>query len=180
MNTVALFGGSFDPPHIGHEAVVKALLELEYIDKVVVTPTFLNPFKTESHAPSELRLKWLRAIFSGKKNVVVDDYEVSLGKKVPTIQTVKRLLEAYEKVFVVIGADNLASLHKWRDYEKLKEKATFIVATRDDVAIPKEFIKLDVDEKISSSSLRERMDETKLTPIVADEIARYYKEKNAK
>jgi nicotinate-nucleotide adenylyltransferase len=180
MNSVALFGGSFDPPHIGHEAVIKALLELKYIDKVVVEPTFLNPFKTEFHAPSELRLEWLRAIFSQEKNVIVDDYEVALAKQVPTIETVKHFLEVYEKIFVVIGADNLQTLHKWRDYEELKKKVTFIIATRGATEIPENFIRLDIDEKVSSSSLRENMDKTKLMKIGADEIARYYKEKNAK
>ena len=68
MKTIALFGGSFDPPHIGHKAVVEAVLKLKDVEEVVVMPTFLNPFKDSFHAPSDLRLKWLREIFSGKKN----------------------------------------------------------------------------------------------------------------
>ncbi len=42
METIALFGGSFDPPHIGHKAIVKSLCNLKDIDKVIVMPTFFN------------------------------------------------------------------------------------------------------------------------------------------
>ena len=70
MKNIALYGGSFDPPHIGHEAVVKALLDLNYIDKIIIMPTFLNPFKDGSTAPSSLRLDWLKEIYSDFKREV--------------------------------------------------------------------------------------------------------------
>ena len=102
METIALFGGSFDPPHIGHEAIVKAILDLEYIDKVVVMPTFLNPFKSKSHASSQLRLRWLREIFLSYKNVEINSYEVDLNK-MPHLQKFHELytkneLEPVERV----------------------------------------------------------------------------------
>ena len=180
METIALFGGSFDPPHVGHEAVVNALEELEYIDKIILMPTFLNPFKSKSHAPSLLRLKWLKCIFADHQNVVIDSYEVKLEKKVPTIESVETLLKKYQKIFVVIGADNLATLEKWYRYKELKEKVSFIVVSREKIKIPKEFIALEVDVDISSSKLREIMDNTKLPKKCAQEIAQYYKETNAK
>jgi len=180
MKTIALFGGSFDPPHTGHMAIVKALEELDYIDKIIVMPTFLNPFKSKSHAPSALRLQWLKCIFLNHTNVLIDDYEVKLEKKVPTIESVLYLLKKYQKIFVVIGADNLATLKQWYRYDELKEKVTFIVASRADIKIPKEFISLEVDVDISSSELREVIEKTKLTKKCAQEIAQYYKEKNAR
>ncbi len=178
METIALFGGSFDPPHIGHKAVIESLLELKEIDRVVVMPTFLNPFKSLSHAPSELRLKWLKDIFFNKKNVLVDDYEVSLGRKVATISTVTHLLKKYKKIYLVIGADNLETLREWTRYHELKDLVTFIVATRDDIEIPNNFMTVLVKEEISSSVLRNVMDKTKLPKECANEIAQHYKEKN--
>jgi len=180
METIALFGGSFDPPHIGHEAVVHALLQLGFIDKVVIMPTYLNPFKSKSHADAIQRLKWLRKIFASNKRVIVESYEVDLGKKVPTIESVKHLLNQYKKIYLVIGADNLASLEQWNHYEDLKELVTFIVASRDDIMIPDDFIRLDVKEKVSSSSLRENIDVEKLPKECAVEILQFYKEKNGK
>jgi nicotinate-nucleotide adenylyltransferase len=178
MKTIALFGGSFDPPHIAHEAIVKALLNMEEIDKVVVMPTFLNPFKSQSFAPSELRLKWLKEIFSDYKNVEISDFEVSKSKKVPTIESVKYLLKTYKKIYLAIGADNLESLHKWQNFDELKELVTFIVASRHEVEIPDSFIRLNIDADISSTALRQSIDRTQLPQKCAIEIEKYYKEYN--
>ena len=180
METIALFGGSFDPPHIGHGAIVRALLGLKFVDKVVIMPTFLNPFKSQSHADANQRLKWLREIFVSNDKVVIESYEVDQGKKVPTIQSVKYLLKKYKKIYLVIGADNLDSLTQWYHYDDLKELVTFVVAKRDKKKIPSEFIALDVDEDVSSTSLRENMRKEKLPKECAIEIQQFYKEKNGK
>jgi nicotinate-nucleotide adenylyltransferase len=176
--TIALFGGSFDPPHIGHKAVVKAILDFTDIDKVVIMPTFLNPFKSKSHAPAEIRLKWLKKIFGPYKSVEINSFEVNQAKKISTIISVEHLLKKYKKIYLVVGADNLASLHKWDRYEELKKLVTFVVACRDNIDIPDDFIKLEVNEAISSSTLRENFDISKLPKECALEIIEYYKENN--
>jgi len=178
MRKVALFGGSFDPPHLGHEAIVKALNELNYIDKIIVMPTFLNPFKSSSFAPAKLRLKWLKEAFEMFEKVEVSSYEVSQNQKVPTIDTVKQLLKSYEKIYLVIGADNLESLKYWNNYDELRDKVTFIIATREMIEVSEEFITLKIDENISSSKLREKIDKNYLPKINAKEIMKYYKENN--
>ena len=180
MKSIALFGGSFDPPHIAHEAIVKALLRVEDIDKVIIMPTFLNPFKSKSFAPPELRLKWLKEIFSDYKNIEISDFEVSKGEKVPTIDSVKYLLKTYKKIYLTIGADNLETLHKWNNFHELQKLVTFIVATRESVKIPKNFMRLSIDVDVSSTTLRHIIDKTKLPQKCAVEIEKYYKEKNAK
>ena len=175
MNTIALYGGSFDPPHIGHKAVVKALEKLDYIDKIIIMPTFLNPFKSSFSAPAELRFKWLKEIFRDFKKVKIDKYEVEKNRQVPTVESVKYLLKTYKSVYLVIGADNLASLEKWNSYEELKNLVTFIVASRDNIIVDKRFIQLSVDEKISSSELRQNIDISMLPKECAVEIEQYYK-----
>jgi len=154
METIALFGGSFDPPHIGHKAIVQALVNMKEIDKVIVVPTFLNPFKSHSHASPELRLSWIKEVFCGYDKVEISDYEVRQNKSVPSILSVKHFLKKYKNIYLVIGADNLASLHKWERYSELKELVTFIVASRNGIKIPKEYITLKIDESISSTQLR--------------------------
>jgi len=180
METVALYGGSFDPPHIGHEAVVKELNRLSFIDEIIIMPTYLNPFKRSFFAPPELRLEWLKNIFSSYKNVTVSSYEVDKQREVATVETIKYLKKKYSNIYVVIGADNLHSLHKWHDYEELQALVHFIIAKRDNISVSDDFIKLDINENISSSDLRNSMDITKLPKAVAVEIAKYYKEHNAK
>jgi len=172
---IALYGGSFDPPHIGHKAIVEALEELDYIDKIIIMPTFLNPFKSESHAPSELRFKWLKEIFNKFKNVKIDRYEVEQNRQVPTIESVKYLLKTYKDIYLVIGADNLASLKEWNSYQELKNLVTFIVVPRDKIIVDKKFIQLEVDEKISSSELRDNINISMLPQVCAAEIEQYYK-----
>ncbi len=180
MKTIALYGGSFDPPHLAHEAIVKALRELDFIDEVVVMPTFLNPFKESFTAPAALRLQWLEGIFSEYGDVKVSSYEVDLKRKVPTIETVRHLLKRYEKIYLLIGADNLQSLSKWYKYNELKELVTFIVATRNNIEVEKNFIQLDINEDISSSDLRKNLEPSKIPEKVRNEIVQYYKEHNAR
>ena len=176
--TIALFGGSFDPPHIGHKAIVNALKELDYIDKTIVMPTYLNPFKSSFSAPAELRLKWLKEIFKESQKVEVSDYEVTKNRAVPSLESVEYLLKKYKKIYLVIGADNLASLELWTNYEKLKEKVTFLVASRDNIIIDDHFIQLKINKDVSSTELRNKIDQTKLPTECAEQIKKFYKDIN--
>ena len=92
---IALFGGSFDPPHAGHAAAVKTILSSLKPDLLVIMPSFLNPFKKSFSAPPQLRLRWCRALWSDAPGVEVSDYEISQNRSVPTIQSVKFLLKKY-------------------------------------------------------------------------------------
>ena len=180
MDTIALFGGSFDPPHIGHEAIVKALMNFKEIEKVIIMPTYLNPFKSKFYAPASLRVEWLKEIFKEYKNVEISEYEVLQKRAVSSIESVKHLLESYRKIYLVIGADNLSSLHKWNRYDELKELVTFIVVPRNNIEIPEQFLRLDVDEKVSSTNLRECIDISKLPKKCVKEIYNFYKENSCK
>lgn len=92
---IALFGGSFDPPHTGHDAAVRAILSSLKPDLLIIMPSFLNPFKKSFSAPPQLRLRWCRALWSDAPHVEVSDYEISQNRSVPTIQSVKFLLKKY-------------------------------------------------------------------------------------
>ncbi len=180
MKTVALYGGSFDPPHIAHEAIVMALTHLDFVDKIVVMPTFLSPFKDTFHASASMRLQWLQKIFADVKKVEVSSFEVDKQRSVPSLETVEYLLQRYDKVYLVIGADNLSSLHHWHNFKTLQKKVEFIVATRENSFVSDEYIKLPIDIELSSSQLRKKIELSKLPKKCAQEIANYYKEHNAK
>ena len=92
---IVLFGGSFDPPHAGHDAAARAILSSLKPDLLVIMPSFLNPFKKSFSAPPQLRLRWCRALWSDAPHVEVSDYEISQNVPVPTIQSVKFLLEKH-------------------------------------------------------------------------------------
>ncbi len=180
--TVAVFGGSFDPPHIAHEKIIEEAIKKLDIDALFIVPTYLNPFKKSSFAPAQKRLEWVKKLHPNDKKVKVLDFEVKQKRAVPTIETIKYILDKYDidKIYLIIGADNLKSLHQWKDFEKLKKVVTFVVATRDEIEIPKDFIKLDMDIPVSSTKLRERIDERFLPKQIKDDIINYYNTQKGK
>lgn len=169
----AIFGGSFDPPHNGHlEIIQQAIISLN-IDELIVVPAFLNPFKSKYEAPSHLRLKWLKAMTKGMKSVRVSSFEIDKNRPVPSIETVKHFKD-HDEIYFIIGADNLESLSLWKNFKALDEMVTWVVASRDNILIPKAFLTLDVHQDISATQLRESINEAYLDKSIAQEIIDFY------
>jgi len=172
----AIFGGSFDPPHSGHlEIIQQAIISLN-IDKLIVVPAFLNPFKSKSEAPSHLRLKWLKEMTKEMPKVQVSSFEIDLNRPVPSIETVKHFQDEDETYFI-IGADNLQKLSLWKNFAELDALVTWVVATRDNIEIPKEFLTLKVNQDISATQLRQSVNDAYLDTSVAQEIIDFYQAK---
>ncbi len=174
----AIFGGSFDPPHIGHLEIIKQVLTSLDIDKLIVVPAFLNPFKSKSFAPAELRLKWLKAMTKELENVEVSSFEIDQNRAVTSIETVKHIQNDGDIIYLIIGADNLQSLSAWKNFEELDKLVTWVVATRNGISIPDKYITLDVHQDISATELREQVNEAYLDKSIANEIITYYKDIN--
>ena len=172
----AIFGGSFDPPHIGHLEIIKQALASLDVDELIVVPAFLNPFKSKSFAPADLRLKWLKAMTKELNGVVVSSFEVDQNRAVSSIETVKRFMNDTDTIYLIIGADNLQALPKWKNFKELDKMVTWVVATRDGINIPDKYIRLDVNQDISATELREQVNEAYLDKSIADEIITYYKD----
>jgi len=172
---IAVFGGSFDPPHRGHKEVVKEALKVLDIDKLFVIPAYLNPFKKSSFYDESRRLNMVKEMFDGFDKVEVLDIEIKKKKAVPTYETIKDLKKRYdiEKIYLIIGADNLSSLHKWYKYEELKKMVEFVVAKRDGIEISSDYKILNVNENISSTMIRSKS----LSKV--DEIVKTLDEKKA-
>ena len=160
MMNIAIFGGSFDPFHIGHLDIInKALKELE-IDKVVVVPTYLNPFKKKFFLSAKDRLELLSELFENNHKVIIESYEVEQNIPIPSYQTVLYLQRKYHlsKIYFIIGADNLADLHKWDNFDEFEKIVSFVVATRDNISIDSKYKILQVEQDISSTNIRENLD----------------------
>ena len=154
---IAVFGGSFDPPHIGHEAIVKEACNSLDIDKLFVVPAFLNPFKNSSLLHANDRLNLIKKLFGAIKKVKICGYEVNQNRAVSTIETIEYLIQEYNpsKIYLIVGADNFKSIHTWNHYERLKNLVEFVVASRDCTQQHFEEVKhLDIQVKISSTTLR--------------------------
>ena len=160
--TIAIFGGSFDPPHIGHQQVVEEAIETLHIDTLIIIPAYLNPFKTSSFADAQTRLDWCHRLFDDIPNVLVDDYEIKEGKSTVTSQSVKHFNQSYHVKYLIIGADNLSTLTQWYAYEWLNETITWVIATRDDHQLDTDALRkwelLSIKSPISSTQIREKKD----------------------
>jgi len=127
---VGLLGGSFDPPHAGHVHITRQALRRFGLDRVwwLVSPG--NPLKANGPAPIEKRMAACREIMQHPK-VLVTDIEVKLGTRF-TADTVEALQGVYPNVKFVwlMGADNLASVHKWDRWEWIFENVPIGVTSR--------------------------------------------------
>ncbi|PAF45938.1 nicotinate (nicotinamide) nucleotide adenylyltransferase [Helicobacter sp. 11S02629-2] len=163
---LALFGGSFDPVHKGHNKLVRLALKSLDIDLLVIMPAFCNPFKDKTLLDSKTRLRLCKKAFSSFDRVEVSDYEVLKKDKSYTIDTVRYLKEKFKpkKFYLLLGEDNLKSLESWKDYKDLKKLVSFVVFSRhgyEEVSRDSKFIYIDMDEDISSSSIRKRLESIK-------------------
>ena len=160
--TIAIFGGSFDPPHKGHQLIVEKAIENLQIDKLLVVPAYLNPFKTSSLADAHTRLSWCHTLFDPIDGVEVDDYEIKEGKSTVTSQSVKHFSQTYNVKYLIIGSDNLSTLTKWHAFEWLNDTITWVIATRGDHCLDtsalNNWILLPIEAPMSSTNIREEKD----------------------
>jgi nicotinate-nucleotide adenylyltransferase len=130
---IGLFGGSFDPVHLGHLLVAQAALEELGLDRLFFIPTAQSPFKPQNHAaPAAARLQWLRLALAGKTHCEVDDQEIRRGGVSYTIDTLRDYVKRFPsaQIFYLIGADNAAMLNEWRDAGELAKLAEFVAIPR--------------------------------------------------
>lgn len=177
---IALYGGSFDPPHIGHVSVVKEALKTLDIDKLIIIPAFKNPLKYQTHASTNERLGWLREIFKDYDKVEISDFEISKNRSVYTIESVEYFSSLGDKIYLIIGADNIASLDKWYEIDRLNTLVTWVVAARDGIKIDGDYIILDTHIAKSSSDFRASLDDLGLDTHIQNKILKYYRGKNVR
>ncbi len=173
--SLAIYGGSFDPPHLGHLAVIEAALQKLDIDRLVVVPAYLSPFKSGHAAPGDLRLRWLEKITAFDPRIEVSDFEIMKKGPSYTIDTVEHFARNFDTIHLIIGADNLPGLPRWHRFDELNEKVRWVVAARDAIRIPPGYIRLEMDVPVSSSDLRRRLDPDMIPAPIREEVVNFYK-----
>lgn len=162
---LAVFGGSFDPVHIGHLALADAVLTMLPYDRLILIPSFCSPFKTDRKAASPKdRLDMLAASLSGDSRIIIDSCEINRGGISYTIDTLKDIAERYQpagKLGLVMGDDVAAGFSSWHNSKEISEYVDFIIAHRnstDDIQFPFPATKLQNDIiRLSSSAVREKI-----------------------
>ena len=133
---LAIFGGSFDPIHLGHLFLAKTvLLDLHY-ERIVLVPAYRSPFKPDAKGMEETsndRLKMIAASIAGDPSLTVDDCEIKRGGVSYTVDTVKDIIQRYKsdgKPGLIIGDDLAQEFPEWRHSNEILEMADIIIARR--------------------------------------------------
>ena len=170
MKKIGLYPGTFNPIHNGHITLVNYFINNTELDEVWVVLTPQNPFKKSNDLIKDnYRLEMANKVFNHLINIKVSNIEFQLEKPNYTIDTINRLLEDYPKnqFTLLIGEDNLANFHQWKDYSKILDLVNIFVYPRTKKnAIDKGIISnskimiLDAPQiKVSSEEIREKMKE---------------------
>lgn len=128
-----IFGGSFNPIHIGHLALANYLCEYEGLDELWFMITPHNPLKKQAELmPDNFRLELAKLAIKGYDKFKVSDFEFSLPQPSYTIHTLDALKESYpEREFhLIIGADNWQLFHKWKESKRMLRENKILVYPR--------------------------------------------------
>ncbi len=171
MRRIGLFGGTFDPPHMGHFLMAQEALVSAGLDEIWFIPVATPPHKKrEGLATGEERKAMLEAVLDQEERISVCEIELARAGTSYTIDTVKALTSAYpaEEFFFLIGGDMVDMLPDWYKIEELMELVTFIAFNRPGsghaaTSPYKHRLKyLDfIELNLSSTAIRERVKEGK-------------------
>lgn len=130
---ILVFGGSFDPVHKGHVALLRQAMKEIMPDVTHIVPAYQSPFKAKSPTPFRLRMKMLKQAFAKiGKNIVFDDYELQQGGKTYTYQLIHYLQKRYThpEIYLLVGTDCLNDLHNWKNPQVIFDHATVVAGKR--------------------------------------------------
>ncbi len=173
MTTVALFGGSFDPPHVGHVLVACWASVATDVDEVLVVPTFRHAFGKKATA-YEHRRRMTELAMQGLRDVTLSDIERDMGGESRTYDTLEALRASRPgtNFRLVIGADILEQTHAWYRWNDVVAMAPPLVVGRLGYPLPPD-CPLAMPE-ISSTEVRERLGRGEsVTGLVPPAVATY-------
>ncbi len=130
---IGIFGGPFDPIHIGHLLIAERCREVLDLDQVRFIPAARSPHKLDSEASADKhRLEMVQLAIGGNEHFIVDDRELRRGGTSYTVDTLREISEAQpqDELYLLMGADSLASFDTWRQPEQICQLACVVVLAR--------------------------------------------------
>ena len=180
---IGIFGGSFNPIHIGHLLIADRVKEMAELDKIIFVPVGLPCHKENKLLDSELRQKLILKCIEDREYFELSDIELKTGEMNYTYDTLVKFRENFkEDTFVeIIGEDSAEYLHKWKNYERLVEETEIFVFKRNGSnykSCHKNITVLDTPIiELSSTEIRERLREGKsIAYMVPEKIEKILKE----
>ena len=130
---ICLFGGTFDPPHIGHLLLAQTIFEEESFDKVLFIPAYQPPHKNNI-SPVKDRVNMLKLAVKENPNFEISEIELDRGGVSYTIDTIKALKDelkiSNESCYYLMGSDTLLDFHSWKKPREILNECRVIVAIR--------------------------------------------------
>ena len=131
MSKVGIFGGTFDPIHLGHLITAQSVKELRNLEKIIFIPAFISPHKSDAKTSSpEDRLNMIKLAVDGIPFFDYSDIEVKKGGVSYSIDTLRELKKHYSELELLIGYDNIFSFHTWKEPDEILNLAKIIVLKR--------------------------------------------------
>lgn len=130
---IGIFGGTFNPIHLGHLKAAEVVQEKFSLDRILFVPSYLPPHKDSSEvAQAEDRLKMVDLSVIGHPRFVSSSIEVDIRRKSYSIITLKKIKDIYPEalLFFILGVDAFLEIETWRDYEQVLEQCYFVVIDR--------------------------------------------------
>lgn len=160
---LGLFGGSFDPPHVGHLLVAADAFDALELDHLLFVPASVQPLKAGSDAASPHdRLEMVRRLVGDDERFGVDPIEIDREGLSYTVETLAAFAERYPEAqrFFLVGMDVLASFAQWREPDRVLRLATLAVMQRvgETGPVPANAIRIETRRvDVSSTEIRDRV-----------------------
>ncbi|WP_347862705.1 nicotinate-nucleotide adenylyltransferase [Salimicrobium sp. PL1-032A] len=174
MKQIGLFGGTFDPLHVGHMVVAECVREAEELDEIWFVPSHIPPHKENASVSSEDRYEMVKEAIATNDRFKVTDIELKRQGKSYTLKTVQELKENHPDCLFsfIVGGDMVDTLGKWYRIEELMDEISFIGVRRPGTTFETSYPLSTVESPllaISSSEVRERLDNGKTVRYMVPE-----------
>jgi nicotinate-nucleotide adenylyltransferase len=161
---IALYGGTFDPVHVGHTAVARSLLLLFGLDEVLFIPAFIAPHKRDRKVTPALdRYAMLALATQGEERFRVSTVEMAAPERPYTVDTLTSLRETLGesvRLFFVMGADSWEEITTWREWERVLALTDQLIVTRPGYELTIEHVTPEIRERVVDvrGATRERVE----------------------
>lgn len=135
---MGIFGGSFNPIHIGHLRAAEEVREAQHLDRVLFVPAAIPPHKSHRQLASpEQRLEMVRLAISGNRAFTVSDIELRRRGRSYSVDTLRELRAQFPhwQLYFIVGLDAFAEIDTWKEFERLFELSHFVVVSRPGIPI---------------------------------------------
>ena len=189
---VGIFGGTFNPPHIGHIESAKSFIDALSLDRLLIIPTLIPPHKeTSSNISPTDRLNMCRLAFADIPRCEVSDIEIKRGGKSYTYMTLEELSSQEVELFMLCGTDMILTMDSWKNPNVIFDLAKVCYVRRElekdnelkideKIALYKEKFRAEIVAinssviQLSSSEVREKISSTEpYDELVAPEVKKY-------